>query len=208
MNEQTRKAIAYASDFITFLILEGKIADKIITIYLFGSAVRGELTEDSDIDLFVNCKKEDENNVARALKTSEKNFRRSNDFDKWKALNFRYPLSSKVGPIDEWEIKESIEADGIQLFAREVLHDNLERVVLFVMDLPKNKKSYLALVRLLFGRNETGYKKNGLVDKNGIKLGSNTFIVPKSEQNSVISVLHKNKISFKMFELLRKSERL
>ena len=176
-------------------------------VILFGSYVSGTHREDSDIDLFVNCKKEDENNVVRALKMSEKNFRRSNDFDKWKTLNFRYPLSLKAGPIDEWEIKGSIEADGIQLFAREVLQKNLERVVLFLIDLPKNKKSYLALVRLLFGRNETGYKKDGLIDKNGIKLGSNTFIVPKSEQNSIISVLHKNKISFKMFELLRKIEK-
>ena len=56
LNKQTAKAIAYAQDALTFLFLDNEEKGKIKGIYLFGSAVRGELEKESDIDLFIDCK--------------------------------------------------------------------------------------------------------------------------------------------------------
>lgn len=206
MSEQTRRAISYAFDFLTFLFLEKDVENKTISAYLFGSGVRGELDKKSDIDIFINCEAADENFIMRAARSAENKFIKSKDFDKWKLFNFTYPISIKAGPLKEWELKTSIESEGIELFSKSVSQQT-ERVVIFSFDLPKNKKSYLKIKRELFGRVEKNYKSEGKVAKNrGEQLASNLFIVPKSSQTYFIKLMHSNKISFKMMEFLRKAD--
>jgi len=205
MSEQTRKSLSYASDFLTFLFLERSVEERIISIYLFGSSVRGELSEDGDIDLFINCSKDNEKIVLKAAETAEKRFRSSKDFDKWEKFGFTYPIAIKAGPLDEWELKESIESEGIVIFSKSLQPKGLERVVIFLLDLPKDKKAYLVLTRKLFGRKERGFKTEGIVSKkNGERLGPNSLIVSKSSQHEIIEILHKHKTSFRMLELFRK----
>ncbi|MFH1364634.1 MAG: nucleotidyltransferase domain-containing protein [Candidatus Aenigmatarchaeota archaeon] len=205
MTEQTRKALAFVSNYLTFFFLERTVEDKIISAYLFGSAVRGELSREGDIDMFLNCTKKDEETVLKASRIAESRFRRSKDFDKWRQLDFDYHLSIKAGPLEEWELKGSIESEGIELFSTSFQPEQLERMVIFILDLPKKKSSYLSLTRELFGRRENGYKKEGVVNKKGgERLGSNTFHVPKSAQQIIITILHRHKTSYKMLELFKK----
>lgn len=127
----------------------------------------------------------------------------SDNFDKWKMLSFNYPISVKAGPLDEWQLKTSIMSEGIELYSRSVQQHDTERNVIFSFDLPKNKKSYLKIKRELFGRKEKNYKSDGVVERKGGKqISSNIFIVPKSEQNTLIKILHANKIKFSMMEIL------
>jgi len=207
MNEQTRKAIAYSMDFLTFIFLEKHIKDKIFSVYLFGSSVRGELDKESDIDIFINCKKDDEDLIEKTAQLAYVTFKKSKDFEKWKYLDFIFPISIKTGPIKEWQLKRSIESEGIQLFSKSVLSEDLERFVLFLIELPKKKSDYLELTRMLFGRKEKEFEKNGLIEKSlGEKIGSNVFIIPKSSQQDIINILHKNKIVFKMHEFFKLKE--
>ncbi|MFH0837268.1 MAG: nucleotidyltransferase domain-containing protein [Candidatus Aenigmatarchaeota archaeon] len=212
MNEMVRKAIAYATNFLSFLMLE-KDGEKIRNVYVFGSAMRNELNKESDIDLFIDCKKEDEDRIAKVIKLAERRFRLSKDFEKWRILNFTYPISIKTGPIDEWELKKSIESEGILLFSNTFsiksnkgngkFQTDLEKEVIFIIELPKDKRLYLLLTRALFGRKEKGFNQRGVVEKqNGIRLGSDVFIVPKSSQHDMILLLHRHKINFKMKEIL------
>lgn len=206
MAEQTRKALAFVSDFLTFLFLDRTTEEKIISIYLFGSAVRGELTEESDIDLFIACSKEHEAAVLKASKIAERRFRQSKDFDKWKQLGFAYPISVKTGPLEDWKLKGSIESEGIEIFSKSFQPKGLERVVIFSLNLPKDKRSYLKLTRELFGRKENSYKKEGAINKKmGERLGPNSFIIPQSGQQEIISILHKHRTEFRMVELFRKN---
>ena len=202
MIDHTR-ALAYVYDFLSFVFLQKK-SEIIDAVYLFGSAVRGELDENSDIDLFVQCKEENEDQSKKIIELAESNFRKSNDFAKWKNLDFVYPISVKYGDLSEWQLKTSIEAEGIEVFSKFIRPQKLERVVLFFLKLPKDKKRYLSFTRELFGRKERSYNSVGLIEKaEGKKLGSNVFLVPKEHQNKAISLLHKYKIDYKMMELLR-----
>ncbi len=208
MTDQTRKSISYAFDFLSFLFLEKGAEDKVISVYLFGSAVRNELDDESDIDIFINCKKSDESFILKISEAAKKKFTASKDFDKWKGFGFTYPISIKAGQLSGWELKESIESEGIEIFSKTVQQHDTERIVLFSFDLPKNKKSYLKIKRELFGRVEKNYKSEGMVAKHGGKhLASNLFIAPKLSQGSFIKFMHSNKINFNMIELLKNSEK-
>lgn len=205
-SEQIKKSISYAFNFLIFLFLEPGVNDKIISVYLFGSAVRNELDKESDIDIFINCEKADEDLIAKAAKIAEKKFVKSQDFDKWHGFKFTYPISIKTGPLHEWQLKTSIESEGVELYSRNIQQQNTERLVMFSFDLPKSKKNYLKIKRELFGRIEKHYKSEGIVSKAGGKqLASNIFIVPKATQSKFIKVMHGKKINFSMTEISRQT---
>ncbi len=207
MTEQTRKAISYALDFLSFLFLEKGAEDKVISAYIFGSAVRSELDKESDIDIFINCEKHDEDFISKAAKAAETKFLKSQDFDKWRGFNFTYPISIKTGPLHEWQLKTSIESEGIELYSKNVQQQNTERLVIFSFDLPKNKKSYLKIKREFFGRIEKHYKSEGIVSEAGGKqLASNIFIIPKTAQSKFIKIMHTRKINFSMMEIAKQKE--
>lgn len=205
MTNQLNRALAYSYDFLSFLFLQG-VTEKINSVYLFGSFVRGETDKESDIDIFINCKKTDEGLLSKSAAIAERNFRASNDFDKWKLMGFVNKLSINIGQLVEWGLKTSIDAEGIELFSRTVNPMGFEGVTLFSFEMPKKKKDYLRITRELFGRKEEGYKSEGLVQKRGgMKVASNAFLVQKAFQPEFINLLHHNKISFRISELLRKS---
>ena len=201
MTNHLNKPLAYASDFLTFLFLE-KGAGKIRSIYLFGSAVRGELEKESDIDIFIDCSTRDEDEIIKTSKLAQSKFKQSKDFEKWKNFRFSYPISIKSGPLQEWGLRQSILSEGILLFSKTVMPVSVEKIVLFSIQFPEKRKDYLKITRLLFGRHEKGYSDPGLVSfANGEKLGSNVFTVPKLSQGEFIKLLHENKTEFKMVEL-------
>ena len=200
LNKQTLKAIAYAENAISFIFLNSDINDSINSIYIFGSAVRNELTKTSDIDLFIDCKNEKEiENIAKAALSR---FYKSKDYEKWKLLNFTYPISIQVGNIKEWQLKISILSEGLLLYSKRLELEAAERKVLFVFQLPKDKKKYLHFIRRLYGRKEKGYREHGLIKEiNGSKLSSNVIIIPKESQQKLVEILNKEKINHTMKEI-------
>ncbi len=172
-------------------------------VYLFGSAVRGQLHKDSDIDLFVECEIRDGKRVEQLMNAAISRFIVSKDFYKWKLLNFTYPFSVQTGKLEEWDLKESIASESIALYSQKPAFVEGERSILFVITLPTEKKKYIRIRRLLFGRDETFYRGTGIiVEMRGEKLGSNVFRVPQTEQGKMMGILSKEKIDFSMKELI------
>jgi predicted nucleotidyltransferase len=205
MNDKVAMSVSYALDFASFILLERDVLDKIISIYLFGSAARNELDTDSDIDIFINCSDSDEDFVAKSAETARKKFMKSRDFEKWKIFGFTYAISIKSGQLKDWELFESIQSEGIEIFSKNVQQNDLEKIILFSFEIPKSKKTYLKIRREIFGRLEKHYKSEGMVTKHrGKCLASNIFVVPKTSQSVFIDFMHKNKIKFSMQELLRR----
>ena len=201
MKTQTLDALSYCYDVCTF-IFGNKDAERIQSIYLFGSAVRGELTKKSDIDVFIDCSKADENDVKRIVDSGIVKFQSSLDYKKWKLLKFTYPFSIKVGRIKEWDLKLSIASEGLLLFSR---HTNLQegnRMVLFSIEYPAEKKRYIQVRRILFGRDESQFQEGGAVrPARGQKISSHVFLIPKEEQSQMIELLSKEKVEFSMKEV-------
>ena len=202
MKTQTSNALSYCCNLLSFIFLD-KEAEAINAIYLFGSAVRGELRKDSDIDLFFDCKKEDDPLVKRLTDACMVKFRGSKDFEKWKLFNFTYPFSIQIGTLNEWNLKLSIASEGFLLYSKKHILDVGERKVLFTITYPKKKKSYIKIRRLLFGRDEYYYKGKGLMhDLHGKQICSHTFMVPKTAQTKMMDLLTKEKIDFSMDEIV------
>lgn len=201
MNKQTQQAIAYTQNALSFIFLDATITNKCNAVYLFGSAARGEMERESDIDLFFDFENEEEKKEA-AISAALKRFYQSQDYQKWRLLSFTYPISIKVGKLDEWELKTSVLADGIILYSKEALISETKRHVLITYTLPRKKTKYLSLVRALFGRNEKGYKDTGLVGQcNGKRIATTVILIPKECVKSIFTFLQKEKIEYSFNEV-------
>ncbi len=174
---------------------------EIETIYLFGSGVRKELEKGSDIDVFIHCK--EEKNILQMAKAACTRFYESKDYEKWKILRFTYPITLQAGNLNKWELKSSIESEGIILYSKKInLNEEKERKILLTIKLPKQKKKYLHITRILFGRREKGYKEGGLVkDLQGEKITSNTMLISKQESKKILDLLNKEKIEYTFKEM-------
>ena len=202
LNSQTLKAIAYAQNALSFIFLDSSINDFIKGIYLYGSAVRGELTKDSDIDIFIDCVADKENIIGGVTKAALSRFYQSKDYDKWKLFKFDYTISFQAGDLMAWQPKTSIMAEGILLYSKKSETLPAERKILFSYELPKKKNQYLHFIRAFFGRKEKGYKAQGLIaELNGKKISTNVIIVPKENQQKAMQFMQKEKINFSMKEI-------
>lgn len=203
LKTQTSNAIAYSLDMLSFLFLSKGIGKSIQVVHLFGSAARGELHAKSDIDLFIECPKEDEENIKKITDAAILKFMRSDDYKKWKLFYFTYPFAVQAGVLEEWDLKQSITSEGIVLYDLTSKIPTGKRQVLFVIQYPPIIKKYVALRRLLFGRDEEEYKSFGLVrDLGGEKLSPHVFMVPTAEQSRMIDILSKENINFRMKEVV------
>lgn len=165
--------------------------------------MRGELHKDSDIDLFFDCKKEEELTVKQITNAGILRFQNSKDFEKWKLFNFTPSFSVQIGAIKEWDLQLSIASEGFLLYSRKHILEVGERKVLFIVKYSKKKREYIKIRRLLFGRDEYYYKGKGIVNElQGKRICSHTFVVPKTAQTMIIDLLAKEKIDFSMTEIV------
>lgn len=208
MNSQTRTAIAYAENALSFLFLDNGVKDHIKGVYLFGSAVRGELTKGSDIDLFIDCPLEQEKLIKGISKAAVSRFYASKDFEKWRMFKFDYPLSVQAGDLAAWDLRKSIIAEGILIYSTSIPaikkgnNDLGKRITIFTVVLPKRKKDYIKFIRAIAGRNEKGYKDSGLLGEiKGERLGTNVFIVPTKSLYKVKALMDKFKVWYEMREV-------
>ncbi len=199
LNKQTEFAISYAQNYLSFLFLNKGIAKEINAIYLFGSAVRGELEKESDIDMFIDSKSSE---IEAIAKKSISVFMKSKDYDKWRLINFIHPISVQAGMLEKWELKSSIMAEGILLYSKTPAITSAKRYVLFTIVLPKKKTQYLKFTRSFFGRNEEGYNDKGIIGNvHGIKLSATVFIVTQEYQKQIEQMLQKEKVEYSFKEI-------
>ena len=202
MNKQTRQAIAYVQDALTFLFLDATLNDSISKIFLYGSAVRGQLRKESDLDLFIDCASDQEKIITARVRAAFARFYQSKDYQKWKDLRFSYPLSVHAGELEQWQLHSSIMAEGILLYSKKAELQPGERHDLFILEFPKAKKKYLRLVRSLFGRKEKGYQDSGFLGKlHGKKLSSNVILIKKEQESQLLAFFQKEKINYSFKEI-------
>lgn len=202
LNKQTLQAIAYAQNAVSFIFLDSGINDFIKSIYLYGSAVRGELANESDIDIFIDCYADKDRIVEGIAKSALSRFYKSKDFDKWKLYKFNYPILIQAGNLMSWHLKSSISSEGILLYSKKSEILPAVRKVLFTYTLPKKKKNYFHFTRTLFGRKEKNYKDKGLLGVvNGIKISTNVVMVPKENQQKIMRFMQQEKIDYSMKEI-------
>lgn len=196
-----KELIAYASAFVSFLLPK---IENVREIILFGSAARGEADKESDIDLFFDEeKKEDEEKIKEAIKEELKKFYKSRIAETWFLRGIKNPISINVGKLEEWKLKRSIISDGITLYGRyKELPKNIKPFAFFNIEPIKNIAKRNKIIRELFGRREKKYSKKGILEEvNGKKLSVSSFIVPKEQADRILDLLGKEKVNYGFFEL-------
>jgi predicted nucleotidyltransferase len=167
-------------------------------IILFGSVSRGDFSEKSDIDLFINTKNE---RMESALNKLLEKFYKSEIGRGYSLRGVNNRIKLSVGNLDSWKLKRSIISDGILLYGsyREA-PGSLEHYFLFLFEPIKDITKRNRLIRKLFGRKETG--SPGLSEKLGIKqISERSFVVPSRSSDSIIAMLEKEKVVYKLFEI-------
>ena len=188
---------------LSFLFLDTKESALIDHVYLYGSGARGELTSESDIDLFIDTGSEKAEFLERSAKAAYSRFSQSLDYQKWKKLGITYPFSIQAGRVKEWELYSSLPADGVILYSKHL--DTIgegKKYLLCTFTLPKKKTKYLLTIRTLFGRKEPGYRDVGVLGKvGGKKVGSNVILIPCEQKHQILRFLDAEKIDYSFKEI-------
>ncbi len=194
------KLIAYASDFVSFLLQElGKDAEKITQIMLFGSVARGEEGKQSDIDIFVDVS--DQRIEKSIIRIKDQFFQSVKVTKYWLLLGVQREFHCLVGKLKEWdELERSIMANGIVLYGKYLGKMGTKPFFLFVVTPGKSRKKNVATWRKLYGYTQRVgrkvYEQKGLIRQyDGKKFGKGVFIIPIEHAQKIRSYLHKEKFT-------------
>jgi predicted nucleotidyltransferase len=195
--------IGFALSFASFL-LDSNIGDKINKIILFGSVARGDFSEESDIDLFIDTRHMLEDDVERVLTA----FRYSKINETWKLKGIKQEISLKIGDLNKWPLKRNVISSGILLYGKyNEVPENIKYYLMISMSLKNLKFSnQMKLWRKLYGyRQKIGnkiYVGKGLVEKlEGRKIGKAIILVPMQNRKEILDFLNKSKIKYRVNEL-------
>jgi predicted nucleotidyltransferase len=198
---KSEDAVSYAMAFVSFVFpkLEG-----INEVILFGSAARGEADKESDIDLFFDvARKDDEEKIRNLLKEESGKFYKSKIFEMWQLKGIRNSFSINVGVLGEWKLKRSIISDGIIIYSKyKESPKDMKAYVYFGLEPIKNIARRNKIIRKLFGRKEGNKITKGEIEQvNGKRLSPSSFVVGKQMAGKIISILDTEKAKYRFFEL-------
>lgn len=195
--------IAYSMDFASFLVQNIKNLDKIKSIILFGSVARGEETEDSDVDIFIDSL--EEKVVEKEVKNLKDKFYDSVKFKKyWALLGAKNEINIIVGKLEDWKLKDSMLGSAIILYQgySSKIGDGKNKAILSWSNIKPDSKRVMLNKRLI-GYSHYGKKYSGLLEKySGVKLGANVIIVPIEQLNLFIREFHEFKVPVKILRIL------
>ncbi len=192
--------VAYAASFVSFILPKIQGVKEIV---LFGSVTRGEADKGSDIDLFFDIednKKEGE--IKELIKKEIKKFYNSKIAEVWFLKGIKNPININVGRLEEWKLKRSIISEGIVLYGQyKEIPAKMKKFVYFNINTIKDISKRNRIIRKLFGRKETNYATDGLINNTyGKKLTPTSFIVSQEHAQYIIKLLGEEKINYKLFE--------
>ena len=191
----------YASYFSSYLLFNLKQREHIENIILFGSTARGEAGKESDVDIFIEVKKENKKLKNEILKIPE-NFYKSRESLIFKSKGVDNKINLVIGRLTEWkELKSSIESTGIVLYGRYVPSGVSGRkyVILFWDKISKNRGAFL---NRLYGVKIKEKRYAGLIEKfGGRKLGKSSIMIPVEKKDEVLKLIKDYKANAKMLEV-------
>jgi hypothetical protein len=164
---------------------------------LFGSAARGDFTEGSDIDIFIDTPREQESRAQKLFSMAAAKFMESREFESWKLRNFTPKISVLAGQMGEWELKDTALRESITLYGATACGTERSAIVRLVpiRDVTKRNR----VIRKLFGRAEKGFRDSGLVGKlGGERIAPAVFIVPEAGLGEVLRAMQEDSVDFRM----------
>jgi len=192
---------AYISYFVSYLLNNLKRTENIREVVLFGSAARDEATKESDIDLFINLKKEDKKLNKEIDKVLEE-FYKSREALLFKTKKIENKINIIVGKINEWpELKRSIESEGIVLYGQYISSNvkGKKYAIIFWSEIEKNRGAFL---NKIYGFRVKSKRYLGLLQSyNGMKLGKSAILIPVENKDEILKLIRHHKVSAKILEI-------
>ncbi len=203
-----RELLSYASYFVSFLIDNlGKRVDNVNRIILFGSVVRGEAVKGSDVDFFIDVKR---NSVVfkRIIEKVERDFYESREGLLFKVRGVDNKVNVKVGKLDAWEdLRDGMVGNNIVLFGRDIIEDKRDvgkgRVEYLIASWDKVGKNRGAFLNKLYGFSVGGKRYEGLIERfGGRRIGKSCIMIPKSKSEEISKLFKKYIVKVRVMNVL------
>jgi len=194
---ERNKLISLALSFASFLLDRIEVS----SIILFGSVARNTFDKESDIDIFIETDKKNENKIKNLLEL----YKKTKEYEKFKLDGIENEISIKCGKLNEWkDLKRSIISSGIVLYGK--YHgkpEKLKHKLLFLLDVKALERAKKIKVwRKIYGYKQKVGKKvyvsKGLAEK---KLGRGVFLISNENLQEIMDYLIKNKIKYSFFDV-------
>lgn len=201
---------SYAYDFISQLLDHEEILLRVRKIILFGSVVRGDFHDQSDLDLFIDLRSGEKNKMELLVKKEINLFEKRIE-KTWLLRRINPPLKILVGDLEQerWSnLKDELSRYGKIVYgAYEEKPGKLRHGLLMTYELGSLKqKDKMAFLRTLCGYNSRKGKKEyvqkGLLTQiGGRKLGSNVLLVNREEGQEIKAVFRRYKVKYTIKEI-------
>ena len=195
-------------DFLSQLLDNKEIFPHIRKIILYGSVARGDFSDDSDIDLFIDTtilklepkiKQELRKFEARAEKT-------------WALRGSLFPFKIIIDNIDHprWKgLRQEMISYGKTVYGPFESLPQQHRLLMTYSLQQKSQPEKMAFLRHLYGYNSKKegkqYDKKGLLEEmNGIKVEANVLLIPREGWNSLQKLCQKYKVKYTLREIWSK----
>lgn len=206
-----RDLVSYAYDFASYILgLSFLERFNLRRIILYGSAVRGEATASSDIDLFfdVEGSEKDSEALRDKMQKAADLFYSSDRIKKWELKGVSNKFSIIVGALDDkqWDdLRDAISMHGVTLWERFQARPSgeLQRYMIFSwVSKGAEIRDRINLCRRLYGYSVHKSHYAGLLEKiNGRRISDGVVIVLAEHSNTVRQVLRDLKIKYEMKEV-------
>ena len=194
-------AQAYASSFVSFLLRKlGEKIENIDRIILYGSVAKGNATKTSDVDIFIDTKRDLKEDVDRSIDA----FYNSKDALLFRTKGVENEINVKTGELKKWkELHRSITSTGIAIWgryeAREKPIGSKHKIIFYWDKIERNRGAFL---NKLYGFKSGEQKYPGLIEKiNGFKMGKSNIIIPIEHKEEIIHLLKKYGVHAKSVEV-------
>ncbi len=192
---------AYAHYFVSYLMANLKSFSNIESIILFGSVAKNEATKESDVDVFIEIKKESKK-FAKEVDQILELYYKSREALLFKAKGIDNKINLVIGYLSEWkELKASIESTGILLYGKYKPSgiEGKKYAVIFWDQIRENRGSFLNKV---YGVKIGEKRYPGLIEKlAGKKLGKSSIMVPIEHREEILKLLAYHKVRAKIVEV-------
>ena len=192
---------AYASTFASFLMRKlGDNIKDIDRIILYGSVAKGNAMKNSDVDIFIDTKKDLKKEVSDIIDE----FYKSREALLFKTKRIENEINVKTGELKNWrELHRSIISTGVTLWGRyEALEKPIgsQHKIIFYWDkIDKNRGAFL---NKIYGFKSGEKRYIGLLEKiNGGKIGKSSIILPIEHKEEIIGLLKKYGVHAKTIEI-------
>lgn len=200
------KLLAYAYDFVSYLLLQPIDQFNINQIILFGSTARGDAIKESDIDLFIDATENDKGmeQLDRILSKIKDSFFESERLNKWKVLGIKNDFSIIVGRLkdNKWrDLRQNISLYGVIVFKRYVEKREGKNYVAVKWNSPGEVNTRVKLARKLYGYKQKDKFYEGILKQiESIQLGRGAALIPLQHLTKLTKILKELKIKFTIKE--------